>query len=140
MFIFFQESGSRTRLSFIHNPALDDENSVARRHISPIISHLITHNLLSKVSLKEFDVLLSPDTSALDGMGSSSGQRQFVLSENSVVYQLLRDIGVPMDGIPDSQIHERYTVASRLFARELGLTPGELSLVVNGRVCSHRSS
>ena len=39
-----------------------------------------------------------------------------------------------MDGLSDSETHERYLVASKLFARELSVTPGELCLVVNGRV------
>ena len=84
------------------------------------------------MSLDEFDVLLSPGTSAFSNTGSSG--EQLVLSENAAVYQLLQDVGVPMNGLSDSEIHDRYTRASRLLVRELGLSPGELGLVVNGRV------
>ncbi|KAL5522625.1 hypothetical protein ACEPAG_8642 [Sanghuangporus baumii] len=127
------KSDSRNRLSFIHNPASEDEASGgSRRHISPVVSHLITHDILSKVSLDEFDVLLSPETAVFNNAGSSG--EQLVLSENSAVYQLLQDVGVPMNGLSDSEIHNRYTLASRLFVRELGLAPGELGLVVNGRI------
>ncbi|KAL5480943.1 KRE5 [Sanghuangporus weigelae] len=127
------KSDSRNRLSFIHNPILEDEASGRpRRHISPVVSHLITHDILSKVSLDEFDVLLSPETAVFNNAGSSG--EQLVLSENSAVYQLLQDVGVPMNGLSDSEIHDRYTLASRLFVRELGLAPGELGLVVNGRI------
>lgn len=126
-------SGSTSRLSFIHNPSSEDTNPLTpHRHISPIISHLITHDLLSKVSLEEFGVLLSPESASFTNEESSTGQ--LVLSENSVVYQLLQDVGISMDRLSDSETHERYALFSKLFVRELGIAPGELVLVVNGRV------
>ncbi|EJC97612.1 uncharacterized protein FOMMEDRAFT_171561 [Fomitiporia mediterranea MF3/22] len=130
-----ESSGTVTRLSFVHNPSLDTTTTHnPQRHISPIISHLIAHDLLSKISLKEFDVLLSPETSSFSSGNSGSSTDQLVLSENSVVYQLLRDVGVSMDGLSDAEAHERYTVASGLLVRELGIGLGELSIVVNGRI------
>ncbi|KAH8113837.1 UDP-glucose:glycoprotein glucosyltransferase-domain-containing protein [Phellopilus nigrolimitatus] len=125
--------GSASRLSFIHNPASkDSESSITHRRISPIVSHLVTHELLSKVSLKEFGILLNPESAFSDDAPASVGQT--VLSENSVVYQLLQDVGVTMDGLSESETHDRYSVTSRLVARELGIEPGELALLVNGRV------
>lgn len=84
------------------------------------------------MSLEEFGVLLSPESASFTNEESSTGQ--LVLSENSVVYQLLQDVGISMDGMSDSETHERYALFSKLFVRELGIAPGELVLVVNGRV------
>ncbi|KAI5117547.1 hypothetical protein M0805_004373 [Coniferiporia weirii] len=129
------EEGTASRLSFIHNPApVDSASSTPHRRISPIVSHLVTHGLLAQVSLKEFAVLLSPE-SALSEDPQAFGE-QATMSENSVVYQLLRDVGAAMEGLSESEVHENYAGACRLAVREFGVAPGELALIVNGRIVS----
>ena len=123
-----QNAESPSRLTFIHNPSSNLHEP--HRRVSPIFSHLIAHGLLSKISLKEFELLLVPEQDQT--YDSPSGQ--VILSENSKVYQLLQDVGLAMDGLSDSEAYKRYCHRSRLIARELGISPGEQVLVVNGRV------
>lgn len=81
--------------------------------------------------LKEFDLLLDPEQD--QPLSAPAGQT--ILSENSMVYQLLQDIGLAMDGLSDSEAYARYCHRSRLISRELGVAPGDQVLLVNGRVC-----
>lgn len=81
--------------------------------------------------LKEFDLLLDPEQD--QPLSAPAGQT--ILSENSMVYQLLQDVGLAMDGLSDSEAYARYCHRSRLISRELAVAPGDQVLLVNGRVC-----
>ncbi|THH06125.1 hypothetical protein EW145_g4303 [Phellinidium pouzarii] len=125
--------GNSSRVTFIHNPApLDTASPAPHRRVSPIFSHLIMHGLLAQVSQKELAVVLNPEITLLDD--SEGFGEQVTLSENSVVYQLLRDVGVVMDRLGESKVHTHYVGACGLAAREFGIAPGEIALVVNGRI------
>ncbi|KAJ7608670.1 UDP-glucose:glycoprotein glucosyltransferase-domain-containing protein [Roridomyces roridus] len=120
------ETGSKTRLSVVHNPSSVNPDSIARPPVSWLLSHLLGRNLLSKASSTrllralglEFEVPVVP---------SEGSQIPLTKGDDD-----LTD-GVGLAGY-SAEDYDKFVKSSRLVARELQLAPGQQALVVNGRV------
>jgi UDP-glucose:glycoprotein glucosyltransferase len=110
------------RVSFIHNPTTIDREPGARPPASWLISHLLGRNLLSKASPARLLKALGVADSVIQTEGS-----QIPLSDDG-----LTD-GVGISGY-SSDDYDKYVKSCRLVARNLQIVPGELALIVNGRV------
>ncbi|KAF7345254.1 hypothetical protein MSAN_01902000 [Mycena sanguinolenta] len=117
------DAGSKTRVSFVHNPGPGKDPTV-RPPVSWLLSHLLAKNLLSKVSPARLLAAL--------GLGApvslDAGGAQIPLAKDDDITD-----GVGLSGY-SAEDYERFVRTSRLVARELQIAPGELGLVVNGRV------
>ncbi|KAG6833463.1 hypothetical protein H0H87_006830 [Tephrocybe sp. NHM501043] len=115
--------GSRTRISFIHNPADEPNDGPERPLASWLISHLIKTHLVSKTPPEYLLRALGVDGLTTDG--------QTILSQDEMVRELT-------EGVKKADFnpiyYADYVKASRLVAREIGVAPGKQALLVNGRV------
>ncbi|KAF8145393.1 hypothetical protein K438DRAFT_547782 [Mycena galopus ATCC 62051] len=119
---------SKTRVSFVHNPGPGSigPDPTVRPPVSWLLSHLLAKNLLSKASPARLLRALGLDPSVTIPLGDGS---QIPLKDD--VTDLTDGVGLSGYGAED---YARFVRSSRLLARELQLKPGELGLVVNGRV------
>ena len=118
---------------FIHNPVIETSRIDDRRHhISPVISNLVSRGLLSNVPLNELKAILSLESS--DYKDFMEALEQVAFSEDHGIKEILREAGSPTDGTKNSGPHEKYETASKLLLRDIGIAPGDLGLLINGRV------
>ncbi|KAJ7264047.1 glycosyltransferase family 24 protein [Mycena haematopus] len=114
----------KTRVSFVHNPGPGKDPTV-RPPVSWLLSHLLAKNLLSRASPTRLLAALGLDGVAPVSLGDGS---QIPFSKDDDLTD-----GVGLSGY-DAEDYERFVRTSRLVARELQIAPGELGLIVNGRV------
>ncbi|KAJ6489844.1 glycosyltransferase family 24 protein [Mycena sanguinolenta] len=118
------DAGSKTRVSFVHNPGPGKDLTV-RPPVSWLLSHVLAKNLLAKVSPARLRAALGLDAPV---PVSLDGGSQIPLAKDDDITD-----GVGLSGY-SAEDYERWVRTSRLVARELQIAPGELGLVVNGRV------
>lgn len=117
-------ASARSRLTFLHNPALSNKDTGQHTRVSLLFSHLVSKGLLSKVS------------------PSNLFQAIDFLSQPNRRGQTLLDMPYPFDEIMggvaiadlDEDVYHGYVEASRLVAEKVGLVPGAAGLIINGRV------
>ncbi|KAG6918623.1 hypothetical protein DXG01_013034 [Tephrocybe rancida] len=115
--------GSRTRISFIHNPANSPSEGTDRPLASWLIAHLVKTHLVSKTPPEYLLRAL--------GVGGPSTEAQTLLSQDEVIRALTEGVKVA-DFNPI--YYADYVQASRMVVREIGVAPGQQALLVNGRV------
>ncbi|RDB27081.1 UDP-glucose:glycoprotein glucosyltransferase [Hypsizygus marmoreus] len=118
---------SHTRITFIHNPSIDPDEANPLPAASWLLAHLITSHSLAQASPAQLLRALGLDepVPAKDGP-------QAVLSSKEDIWHALTG-GVKVADF-DTNRYANYVRASRLVARDVGIAPGELGLMVNGRV------
>lgn len=123
--MFIQRQDSMARISFIHNPTKQKEET--RPHASLLVAHLCQKNLLSGVSPDQLLHVLG-----LASVVVVNDTPQTVLSQE----RTLRDItgGLAVFADLDTEVYDDYVRSSRLFVRELQLNSGDQAIIVNGRV------
>ncbi|KDR79892.1 hypothetical protein GALMADRAFT_242006 [Galerina marginata CBS 339.88] len=116
---------SKTRISFIHNPAIPHTaDSAARSPTSWLFAHLHTRELLATVAPSTLLSALGSPAAPVDGSQTPIGKSSaFEEATGGVV---LGDI------MPEE--YADYLKTSRLVAREVRLLPGQAAFIVNGRV------
>ncbi|KAI0266194.1 UDP-glucose:glycoprotein glucosyltransferase-domain-containing protein [Gloeopeniophorella convolvens] len=114
---------SRSRVTFVHNPASSNDDPGRLTRASSLFSHLISKGLLSKVSASHLLEAL--------GLGSEPVGEQTVL--DTIIS--LEDItgGVPLEDV-DKNDYRQYVEIGRLVAEKAGLAPGASGLIINGRI------
>ena len=118
--VHFQTPGSKSRYTFVHNPAAD--TSGTEPTLASILGYLITTATLKKVA--PVQLLEVVDTGA-----SNTAQGQTALQLESTLSNILGELPEL-----DSASYEQYIQASNAVVDILNLAPGERALVVNGRV------
>ena len=113
-------------MSFVHNPAPNSSIAVKRDKPSFILGRLISQGSLSRVSSSRL----------LDALGLGEAPvpvegDQVVITSPETFEDILDE---PLSDGTEEDLYEKYVRSSRLFARELKLSPGQQVLVVNGRV------
>lgn len=91
------------------------------------MAHLVADGLLSKIPREEIEVLLSPESA----FAESNEKAQAMFKDESALQKLLQDVNNAAGG---KEARAYYETACALIVRELGLSPREQALVVNGRV------
>ena len=87
---------------------------------------------MSRLTAPEFaDILHDPYL----GGSFEDATSQTVLEADSLVARLLKSAGVNPNTFAESDTYRTFSVASALIARQLGVSPGDRSVIVNGRVC-----
>ncbi|KAF8812128.1 hypothetical protein BYT27DRAFT_7133469 [Phlegmacium glaucopus] len=123
--------GSRTRISFIHNPSTPIRSEKgARSPASWLISHLHIKELMRHASPATFALALGiqlDDTTAV----ANQGEQQIPMSKDEAFAKFTE--GVMLEDVASEEYMD-YVRASRLLVRDLKISPGQLALVVNGRV------
>lgn len=123
--VFAKVSASaRSRLIFLHNPALPRSDPGWHTRVSSLFSHLLYKDLFSQTSpssLLHVIALLS----------EASQEEQILLEMPSSFVEVTG--GITLADI-DKDDYRRYIDVSRLVAEEVGLVPGTTGLVINGRV------
>ncbi|THH10819.1 hypothetical protein EW146_g8252 [Bondarzewia mesenterica] len=117
---------SRARLSFIHNPTSPLDGVEERNRVSWLISHLISQDALSGVHPARLLRALGYDTSIV-----TNDHEQIVLSPDAIFEELTG--GVSLDDL-DGVVYDDFVRSCRTMARALRLRPGDIALVVNGRL------
>lgn len=110
---------SKTRISFIHNPANDPSQLKSGLTTASLLSHLVVAGRLSMVSSVRLLRALDLDSS------TSDYSTQTLLNKDALEDVLEGKI----EGI-DYGMYQR----NRLVLRELNVAPGEQVLIINGRV------
>lgn len=143
-----QNSNSKTRLSILHNPATSHQQVNAPRSHAPwLIAHLHIRELLPRLTpsrllvLLGFDSFASPEDAAQAHLSTDNAFSQEDDQKDYEQYIKLAtrnlDLG-PEQSMIDGGIRQLeyndYIKRCKLFARELGLTPGQKAVIVNGRV------
>jgi hypothetical protein len=125
-----QNITSSFRLTYLHASPSSAGVSDLSTGPSPSTS-LYTLTAKRALSSSTPDDLLS----VLDRVSPSSKERitnadaQAVLAEESNLHRILNSVA----GI-DQIAHSKYIEASRLLIKTIGLSPGEMALIINGRV------
>lgn len=125
---FYQTSESAARVSFIHSPSSPSallEKSI--RRTSSLVSHMLSGQGLQTTTPTRLLAAL--------GFGSVTPAdvgEQTVLTQQSALEELMGGVALEDVDVPS---YQRYVEASRAVVTELGLSPGEHGLLVNGRVC-----
>ncbi|KAF4618673.1 hypothetical protein D9613_009850 [Agrocybe pediades] len=120
---------SKTRVSFIHNPALSKGAVSEERPVAPwLFAHLHERQLLSKATPKALLSALSI-TSASE---ASEEENQVPLKQRNEAFVELTD-GVTLPEIM-KEVFDDYEKSCQLVARQLNIQPGQSALLVNGRV------
>jgi UDP-glucose:glycoprotein glucosyltransferase len=133
-YIFFadiQTPGSKTRISFIHNPSTPiNLEKGARLSASWLISHLHIKELMRRASPATFALVLGIQ---LDDAATATndGEQQIPITKDEAFAKFTE--GVKLDDVAPQEYVD-YVRASRLVVRDLQISPGELGLVMNGRV------
>ncbi|KAF9461692.1 glycosyltransferase family 24 protein, partial [Collybia nuda] len=117
---------SPSRISFIHNSANDPLETAVQPTASWLISHLFSSGRLLKVSAAQLlRGLEIPVSSGTDGAQARLSQQHEALLELT-------------GGVPSSEFNREeyvdYVRRSRLLAREMGISPNEPVILVNGRL------
>jgi len=124
-----QDDESKTRVSFVHNPApRGDADSAVRPPVSWLLSHLLAKNLLSKATPPRLLRALGLDVPPPVSPPSDGPQIPLSKDDDDDLTG-----GVGLSGY-SAEEYDRFVRSSRLVARELQLAPGQQALVVNGRV------
>ncbi|TDL22772.1 hypothetical protein BD410DRAFT_769716 [Rickenella mellea] len=120
------ENGSPSRLSFVHNPAPvnSPEDSPPHTRISQLVAHLIAKDQLARISHSTFKAIL--DWRMEDDATNPTS--------DTPVSQIPLGSDVDYDGSIDAEMYKRFCHTSLLVARELGLSPSDQAVVVNGRI------
>ena len=125
---FYQTAESAARVSFIHSPSSPSallEKSL--RRTSSLVSHMLSGQGLQTTTPARLLAAL--------GLGSvtpADVREQTVLTQQSVLEELMGGVALEDVDVPS---YDRYVQASLAVVAELGLSPGEHGLLVNGRVC-----
>ncbi|OCH94043.1 glycosyltransferase family 24 protein [Obba rivulosa] len=115
---------SLSRLGVIHNP--QEPPSPGGPPTASLLAYLAITGTLSRVPHNHLSEILQ--TSHVTGLQESA---QVVLSPEAILAHILQDTA---QDVGLAQANEAFMKTSRLMLRELELSPGELALVVNGRV------
>lgn len=124
--------GSRTRISFIHNPSkrINLEKG-ARSPASWLISHLHMKELMQHTSTVDFALALGIQ---LENITTVTNNGEQIPMTGDEAFAKITGGTMLDDFAPEEYID--YVGASRLMVRDLQLSPGQSALVVNGRVSS----
>ncbi|TFK38220.1 UDP-glucose:Glyco protein glucosyltransferase-domain-containing protein [Crucibulum laeve] len=117
---------SRTRLSFIHNPTDPAVSDRGKPASSRLFGHLMSTHTLSNASP---NILLS--ALGLNPLTLTGDSAQAPITQEEALNQVTG--GVESNAF-SMEAYADYTKSSRLVVRDLHLTPGQLALVINGRV------
>lgn len=116
-----------TRVSFIHNPtSVTTDLATERASASWLISHLLSTNTLSKASPSRLLESLGVDSPV-----PPSDDPQIPFSQYDALTELTGGISIAEFS---AQNYTDYVTSSRLIVRELHLAPGDLAIIINGRV------
>jgi hypothetical protein len=127
-----QSADSRTRISFVHNPAGEPietpEGNRERPSASQLISYLISSGTLANASPLDLMLALGlGDPATADDIQAQNQNQVPLTSQQESVDKLTGGVKIPETNLA-------YVRASRLVARELGVLPEQQVLLVNGRV------
>ncbi|KAI9428853.1 UDP-glucose:glycoprotein glucosyltransferase-domain-containing protein [Lactarius indigo] len=123
----FADTGSaRSRFTFLHNPASPNSDPGRHIHVSSLLSHLVSKDLLSKATASQLLQALGPR----DDSGSRQ-DGQTVLSMASPLDEITG--GVALADV-DQDDYQRYVQTGKLVAKMAGLAPGASGLIINGRI------
>ncbi|KAI9511020.1 UDP-glucose:glycoprotein glucosyltransferase-domain-containing protein [Russula earlei] len=114
---------AQSRLTFLHNPAVQKSDLGPHTRVSSLLSHLLCKNLLSKV--------LPSELLRVIGLLGESRQGQPVLDFPSALNEVTGYITLAN---VDKDDYRQYLESSRLAAEEVGFPRGASGVIVNGRV------
>ncbi|KAI0063832.1 hypothetical protein BV25DRAFT_1801498 [Artomyces pyxidatus] len=120
----FGSPSSRSRVAFIHNPSSAPDIVETSTRMSSLISHLMFKRLVSKISshnlLRALGLHMTVDQS-----------EQTVLGADISLNDIMGGVDVKDVDLVD---YAKYVRTSGQVVQELGLEPGEIALILNGRV------
>ncbi|TFK48915.1 glycosyltransferase family 24 protein [Heliocybe sulcata] len=117
---------SLSRITFSHNPIIPSTPSWTESPVSTLFAHLVQNGLLDKATPERLLRILGFGAAA-----AQNGHPQIVISNED---DLLSELIGGVDAEVTAQTYDEYLGFGQLFAKELGLKPGEQALVVNGRI------
>ncbi|KAI0028565.1 glycosyltransferase family 24 protein [Vararia minispora EC-137] len=123
--IFLATYSPRSRISFVHNPSISKGASEPHTAVSKVLAHLITSETIQHVSPEKLLHALK-----LHVPGEEHPEQELLKSRET-----LQEImsGVSADAV-DQEVYAAYVRQSKLIAQRLGLEPGEIAVLVNGRL------
>ncbi|KAF7307809.1 hypothetical protein MKEN_01141000 [Mycena kentingensis (nom. inval.)] len=124
------DTESKTRISFVHNPAQLRADPDVRPPVSWLLSHLIGRNLLSKASSPRLLHALGLDVSQDLPIVPHDGP-QIPIGKDGSEMDLTEGVGLSAFSATE---YAGFVKSSRLVAKDLHFAPGQQGLVVNGRI------